>query len=151
MAKSLTIEMLIKSRLHFNVMQSYEMHNPLLSVSIWFQQWNLDFCPLETRLLPFFIVINDINIVVTFVVIMCKVRPTWGWNWTCGDISCERLCLAHIHSERFMHLSQALLYLRCDPGSKLAKKVNSHNKQSQQTLRGWISIGLMAFLSMDLW
>lgn len=125
------------------------MHNPLLSVSIWFQHWNLDFCRLETRPLLFFIIINDINIVVAFVVIMCKVRPTWGWNWTCGDTSRDGLCLGPIQSESFMRLSQALLYLHCDPGSKLAKKVNSHNKQSQQTLRGWISIGLMAFLIMD--
>lgn len=102
----------------------FEMHNRLLSLSIWFQHWNLDFCRLETRLLLFFIIINDINIVVAFVVIMCKVRPTWGWNWTCGDTSRDGLCLGPIQSESFMRLSQALLYLHCDPGSKLAKKVS---------------------------
>lgn len=119
------------------------MHNRLLSLSIWFQHWNLDFCRLETRPLLFFIIINDINIVVAFVVIMCKVRPTWGWNWTCGDTSRDGLCLGPIQSESFMRLSQALLYLHCDPGSKLAKKVNSHNKHHN---RLW-GVGL----ALDSW
>lgn len=116
------------------------------SVLIRFQYWNLDICRLETRPL-FFIIINDIDIV-PFVVIMWKVRPTWGWNWTCGDTWSDGLCLGHIQSESFMCLSKALLYLCRDTGSKQWKKVNSCNKQSQQIL-SWI-IGLMAFLTMDV-